>query len=88
MVEALIQGGAEVNAKNVVGHTPLHFAMTGLNPNRWHVISVLLREGADPYLCNNFDQNAIEWATPEIREKLLKLLKIEPKEPQKNDSAN
>lgn len=88
VVEALIQGGAEVNAKNVVGHTPLHFAMTGLNPNRWHVISVLLREGADPYLCNNFDQNAIEWATPEIREKLLKLLKIEPKEPQKTDSAD
>ncbi|MBQ4614049.1 MAG: ankyrin repeat domain-containing protein [Akkermansia sp.] len=88
VVEALLQGGAEVNAKNVVGHTPLHFAMTGLNPNRWHVISVLLREGADPYLCNNFDQNAIEWATPEIREKLLKLLKIEPKEPQKTDSAD
>ena len=86
VVEALIQGGAEVNAKNVVGHTPLHFAMTGLNPNRWHVISVLLREGADPYLCNNFDQNAIEWASPEIRAKLLKLLRIEPKEPEKSES--
>ncbi len=86
VVEALIQGGAEVNAKNVVGHTPLHFAMTGLNPNRWHVISVLLREGADPYLCNNFDQNAIEWARPEIRAKLLKLLGIEPKEPEKDES--
>lgn len=86
VVEALIQGGAEVNAKNVVGHTPLHFAMTGLNPNRWHVISVLLREGADPYLCNNFGQNAIEWASPEIRVKLLKLLEIEPKEPEKSES--
>lgn len=86
VVEALIQGGAEVNAKNVVGHTPLHFAMTGFNPNRWHVISVLLREGADPYLCNNFDKNAIEWARPEIREKLLKLLGIEPKEPVKSES--
>lgn len=86
VVEALIQGGAEVNAKNVLGHTPLHFAMTGLNPNRWHVISVLLREGADPYLCNNFGQNAIEWARPEIRAKLLKLLGIEPNEPEKSES--
>lgn len=86
VVEALIEGGADVNAKNVVGHTPLHFAMTGFNPNRWHVISVLLREGADPYLCNNFDQNAIEWARPEIRAKLLKLLGIEPKEPEKGET--
>lgn len=87
VVAALIEAGVAVNAKNVVGHTPLHFAMTGLNPNRWHVISVLLRAGADPYLCNNFDQTPIEWAAPDIREKLLKLLGIEPQERENRESG-
>lgn len=86
VVEALIEGGAEVNAKNVVGHTPLHFVMTGLNRNRWHVISALLQAGADPYLCNNFDKNPIEWAAPEIREKLLKMLGIETRERSESES--
>ena len=73
VVEALIQGGAQVNAQNSVGNTPLHFAVQYGHPQVWHVVSVLLREGADPHLRNHYGKTPLDWASPDIKRKLAQL---------------
>lgn len=51
LIAALVRKGANANARNSLGYTPLHTAVTTRNPK---VVAVLLKEGkADPNIPNN-----------------------------------
>ena len=53
MVTLLIQHGADPNAKNRFGFTPLHEAVAGKHP---HVVRILLEHRADP---SAIDENGV-----------------------------
>ena len=59
-VRQLIQDGADVNAKNKDGWTPLMIAV-GNNPNP-EVLKALLEAGADAKTKNNKDKTALDYA--------------------------
>jgi hypothetical protein len=63
LLEYLIEKGADVNAKNMYGNTPLHWAESR------YVIETLLRHGADIHALNNDGYTPLEVAcidyTPE-----------------------
>lgn len=52
MIRMLLEYGADINAQNDVGATPLHWAT---NHGLSEVICVLLEQGADPNISNNND---------------------------------
>jgi ankyrin repeat protein len=57
-VRALIKRGADVNAKTVIGWTPLHYAMCYANIA---VVSALLAGGADHTLTNDLGWTPLEY---------------------------
>ncbi len=77
VVEALIAAGAEVNAANSVGNTPLHFAVQYGHPRVWQVVCALVDAGGDVHRCNHYGKTPLEWAAPGIRHKLQQKLGIE-----------
>ncbi len=70
-VSAILATGADVNAKNDGGQTPLILAIVSGQP---HLIRPLLSAGADPLLQDNTGLNAIEWAARKGRGDLADLL--------------
>jgi ankyrin repeat protein len=62
-VEKLVEGGADVNAKNTVGKTPLHMAIKENHPG---VVYYLLRKGADPTATNFLGWNATKLAKAQL----------------------
>lgn len=58
MIEALIQAGALVNAKDLEGKTPLHWAVSmGTSPA---LVQRLAKAGANPRLCNKAGKSCID----------------------------
>jgi len=58
-VEALIADGADVNATNDAGQTPLILAIVA---GQHQLLRPLLRAGANPFLCDGTGLSAIDWA--------------------------
>ena len=59
-VERLVKQGAEVNARNEGGFTPLHYAVE-FNPNP-AVIEALVELGADVHARNEWGQSPLRYA--------------------------
>lgn len=60
VVELLIASGAEVNAVNWIGNTPLHDACDGLFSSSRDVVEVLLKAGADRNAKNEAGKRPID----------------------------
>jgi ankyrin repeat protein len=61
-VRKLLKKGADVNAKNFLGYTPLHY---GAANGHIEVVKLLLEHGADPNIKNNEGKTAIDLARKE-----------------------
>ena len=64
----LLGAGAETNARDQKGNTPLHFAASS---GEHKLVEVLLAHGADPNAQNDEGKTPLAWAGREI-EALLK----------------
>jgi len=79
VAEALLQHGANVNAKDSLGNTPLHATVDGRHrsfrgyPER--LIPTLLRYGADPLALNNKGQTPLDLAEEDNYTEAVALLK-------------
>ena len=63
MAERLIRAGANVNAQDNRGETPLHQCALGSNLD---LLRLLLANGADPYIKTNYGHNAIGGCAPRV----------------------
>lgn len=76
-VEALVNAGADVNAKGDQGGTPLFNAVIGGNPD---VVAFLLKAGADVNIPNDYERLVLEYAkNVSAPAPLLKLLETASK---------
>ena len=84
-VEQLIEHGADVNAVDCRGNTPMHLACCSVSgcvaSSYWchcqSVISTLLDNGASPYIVNDSDKTALWYAFSENNSKLVRWLILE-----------
>ena len=67
--EVLLKNGADVNAKNKDGDTPLHHAARNSNYN---TVEVLLKNGADVNAKNKNGDTPLHWAEKESMKRLLR----------------
>ncbi|EKX46817.1 hypothetical protein GUITHDRAFT_46586, partial [Guillardia theta CCMP2712] len=58
-VSLLLTMEADVNSRDILGSTPLHYAA---ETGRSNVVGLLLRGGARPFLINDFGRTALDWA--------------------------
>lgn len=63
-VRVLLEAGADVNAQDLAGMTPLHHVAMAADP-RVTIAHLLLEHGADPSLKDNGGHSAMEWQ-PEL----------------------
>jgi len=70
-VNAIIGGGADVNACNDSGQTPLILAVIA---GHSQILPRLIRAGANPLVCDNTGLNAIDWAERKGRTDLARSL--------------
>ena len=77
-VERLLKAGADVNAKNKSGSTPLHVAVAS-NPSP-AVLEVLLKAGADPRAINGDGKTPHAVAKRKYRDILWKAMMDKPLE--------
>ncbi|NQU44885.1 ankyrin repeat domain-containing protein [bacterium] len=71
VTESLIEHGANVNAKNSQGDTPLHDA---IRVGYMDVIPILLNHGADPMIPNNNGKTPLDFARDEKRSSVVSLI--------------
>ena len=71
-VKALLSEGADVNARNNSGQTPLILAIVS---GQDHLLRLLLEAGANPLLRDHTQLNAIDWAERKGRSDLLQILR-------------
>ena len=76
MLEVLLKAGADVNAKDADGFTPLHWAAQS-NPSP-AVLEVLLKAGADPRAIDIAGKTPHAVAKPENRDILWKAMIDKP----------
>jgi ankyrin repeat protein len=68
LVEFLILKGAKVNARNIYGSTPLHWAQDA------KTIKCLIRYGANVHTCNNQGENPLQHAVSSGRIQTIRIL--------------
>src|SRR5688500_15764390 len=71
-VKALLSEGADVNARNNSGQTPLILAIVS---GQDHLLRLLLEAGANPLLRDHTQLNAIDWAERKGRSDLPQILR-------------
>ena len=73
VVTALLEGGADPNARDGDKQTPLHFAAHEYGSPQ--IVSVLLESGADPNVRNDLGKTPLDYATdPNIKEIIRRYL--------------
>ena len=70
-VRTMVAGGADVNAPNSSGQTPIVLAVV---TGQYHLLPVLLDVGADPFLRDNTGLSAVDWAERKGRSDLAQSL--------------
>jgi len=60
IAEVLISQGANVNAQDIDGNTPLHYAA---KMSHERITGALMLAGADPHMKNNEGLSALAWAS-------------------------
>jgi ankyrin repeat protein len=75
LIRTLLDAGADVNAQDVRGMTPLMLAIATDRPDK-AVIRMLLDHGANPQIKNNKGETAADWARREASQPGLELLKV------------
>lgn len=71
IIKSILKKGANINAKNEIGDTPLHLAIIHANEE---VVKFLLNNGADFELANNKGLRSLHMAAYFGRENIVKLL--------------
>jgi ankyrin repeat protein len=71
-MQALVEGGAEINVSGDMGSTPLHDAVQG---GHLEAVQFLLEHGADPNVKDEFGHTPLDWASLEGRPEVIELLK-------------
>jgi ankyrin repeat protein len=61
LIRVLLDAGADVNAKDVRGMTPLMLALATDRQDR-AIIGMLLEHGADPQIKSHLNETAVDWA--------------------------
>ena len=82
-VKALLSEGADVNARNNSGQTPLILAIVS---GQDHLLKLLLEAGANPLLRDHTQLNAIDWAERKGRSDLPQILS--PTQPRNSSTRN
>ena len=77
LIGKLIEAGADVNAKDVRGMTPLMLAVATDRQDK-AVIRMLLEHGADVQAKSNLGETAADWARRVAAAPALELLKVKP----------
>jgi Ankyrin repeats (3 copies) len=70
-VKTMVAGGADVNAPNSSGQTPIVLAIV---TGQYHLLPFLLRVGANPFLRDNTGLSAFDWAERKGRSDLAQSL--------------
>ena len=73
IIEALVEAGADINARNYLGETPLIMAV--LSNDNTRIFSQLLASGADTSICDWQGHNVMEYARREKRPYIITILK-------------
>jgi ankyrin repeat protein len=79
VMQALIKAGANVNAKDVRGMTPLMFAVATDSPDP-RIVRLLLDHGADTAVKSTDGERALDWAKKFNNPEVLRLLGGQPAE--------
>lgn len=85
IVASCIANGADVNARNDGGQTPLILAIVTAQP---HLLRQLLKAGANPFLRDNSGLSAIDWAERKGRSDLARILFESTNSDQPNDTES
>ena len=73
VIEALVEAGADINARNYLGETPLIMAV--LQNENTRIFSQLIESGADVNICDWQGHNVMEYARREKRPYIITILK-------------
>lgn len=73
IVRALVEQGADVNARQEGGFTPLHGAAQN---GQLSVVELLLQHGANPHAANDEGKTALEFARESGNEDVMRLLSV------------
>ncbi len=87
LIRTLLDAGADVNARDVRGMTPLMLAIATDRQDRT-VIRMLLDHGSDPQIKSNSGEMAADWAKRASAHPGLELLKVGASEPAAVKPAN
>ncbi|MCF0261514.1 MAG: ankyrin repeat domain-containing protein [Sphaerochaetaceae bacterium] len=73
VIEVLVEAGADINARNYLGETPL--IMSVLQNQNTRIFSQLITSGADINICDWQGHNVMEYARLEKRPYIITILK-------------
>lgn len=75
VVTMLLELGADINAGNHNGTTPLMYAKTGLDPGEYHFLGYLIRSGAEILRTDIYGKTIIDYLSAQKNFELITYLK-------------